>query len=502
MMKAASGKDVSGRDDMQRLGTILLMGVLSLGIVMSVALAQELPGATVEERAINGAKAYIKQHNLQNPSLTMLLISLFKNSMPKYAQQWEELTGVKMKFIEYGYTDIPAKIMAEAVAKTGEYDIFNQFPYVVPDAAGAGVIVPLDEYAAKGKPDFSGIEPALQAQQYYNDQLYFFLLDGDHLILELRQDILALPGAKEEFKAKYGWEPGCPQTMAQWEQLAEFFHTPKGQTRWGKTFEQGLYGAMGYRAINFSYRHFPAYFGGLLFDKDMQPRINTPRGIEAIKAFTSIVKYMPPDIQGWGTPQIYPFWASGQAFSVMSFPSIVGYGNANPQSQIKGQQLSCVIPGVEIDGKLVRRSPQAAGTGYMVSRYSKHPELAYYFLQWLTGPTKGDEAIADGQGFWDPMRRSNLTNPAIIEKFGKQFLETTMENAKYATSLLMLEGNEEYFNILDKNLALVMQGNATAEEAAAHIEADWNRVTEDIGRKNQMRAWRSGVESGAYIDKF
>jgi multiple sugar transport system substrate-binding protein len=487
---------------MKRISRVILLSSISLGLLISTTFSQVLPGATVEERAINGAKAYIKQHHLQDPSLTMLLISLFKNSMPKYAQQWEELTGVKMKFIEYGYTDIPAKIMAEAVAKTGEYDIFNQFPYVVPDAAGAGVIIPLDDYAAKGKPDFSGIEPALRAQQYYNGKQYFFLLDGDHLILVLRQDLLDLPGAKEEFKAQYGWEAGCPQTMAQWEQLAEFFHTKKGDTRWGKTFEQDLYGAMGYRAINFSYRHFPAYFGGLLFDKDMHPRLNTPHGIEAIKAFTSIVQYMPPDIQGWGTPQIYPFWASGQAFSVMSFPSIVGFGNANPQSTIKGQQLSCVIPGVELNGKLVRRSPQAAGTGYMVSRYSKHPELAYYFLQWLTGPTKGDEAIADGQGFWDPMRASNVTNPAIIEKFGKQFVETTMENAKYATSLLMLEGNEEYFNILDKNLALVMQRNATAAEAAKNIETEWERVTEDIGRKNQIRAWRSGVESGAYIDKF
>ena len=59
------------------------------------------------------------------------------------------------------------------------------------------------------------------------------------------------------------------------------------------------------------------------------------------------------------------------------------------RSKIKGQQLSCSIPGVQVDGKLVRRSPQSAGTGYMISRYSKHPELVYYFLQWLTGPTKG-----------------------------------------------------------------------------------------------------------------
>ncbi|MFO1350021.1 MAG: extracellular solute-binding protein [Gammaproteobacteria bacterium] len=475
--------------------------LLALGAV-GFACAETLPGATVEERAINGAKEYVKSHKLEQPTLTILLMSLFKNAMPAYAQRWQELTGVKINFIEYGYTDIPAKIMAEAVAKTGQYDIFNQFPYVVPDAAGAGVLVALDEYAAKGQPDFSGIVPALRAQQTYNGKLYFFLLDGDHLILELRKDILDLPGAKEEFKAQYGWEAGCPDTMAQWEQLAAFFHTKKGATRWGKTFDQDLYGAMGYRAMEFSYRHFPAYFGGLLFDKDMNPRINTPQGVAAIKAFTSIVKYMPPDIQGWGTPQIYPFWASGQAFSVMSFPSVVGFANSNADSKIKGQQLSCRMPGVEIDGKLVWRSPQAAGTGYMVSRYSKNPELAYYFLQWLTGPTVGDEAIADPKGFWDPFRQSNLSNPAIVAKFGQQFLETTMTNVKQAMSLLMLEGNSEYFNVLDKNLASVMQGNISAEQAAKNIEQGWNAVTDDIGREHQIEAWRSGVESGAYIDKF
>jgi ABC-type glycerol-3-phosphate transport system substrate-binding protein len=211
---------------------------------------------------------------------------------------------------------------------------------------------------------------------------------------------------------------------------------------------------------------------------------------------------MPPDIQGWQTPQIYPFWASGQAFSVMSFPSIVGYAQTAPKTVVKEQQLSCIIPGVRVNDKLVRRSPQAAGTGYLVIRYSKHPELAYYFMQWLTGPTKGDEAIADPNGLWDPMRQSNLTDPAIIEKFGKQFLETTLENAKYAVSLLAIPGNEEYFNVLDQNLALVMQGNIPVEEAAKRIEEGWNKITDDIGRKSQVAAWRKSVESGAYIDKF
>ena len=482
------------------LGVLLLLAGLRLSI--PAVLADVLPGATVEERAINGAREYVKQNNLKNPSLTMLMISRFKNSMPTFAKQWADLTGVKMRFVESVYSDIPAKIMAEAVAKTGEYDIFNQFPYVVPDAAGAGVLMPMDEYAAKGQPDFSSMEAPLQAQQTYNGKLYFFLLDGAQLLLVLRKDLLELPGVKEEFQAKYGWEPGCPETVTQWEQLAEFFHTQKGQTRWGKTFDQDLYGALGYRSLNFSHRYFPVYFGGLWFDKYMRPRINTPQGIQAMKNFAAIVKYMPPDIQGWGTPQIYSFWASGQAFSVMSMPSIVGYGNANPESKIKGQQLSCLMPGVQVDRRLVRRSPQAAGAGYMISRYSKHPELAYYFLQWLTGPTKGDEAMAHPQGFWDPMRRSNLTNETILAKFGQQFVEVTLENTKYATSLLMLPGNEEYFNILDKHLALVMQGNMPPEEATKKIEEGWNKVTDDLGRQEQMKLWRSGVESGMYLDKF
>jgi multiple sugar transport system substrate-binding protein len=482
------------------LGAVLLLAGLCLGA--TPVGADVLPGETVEERAVNGAKEYIQNNNLKNPSLTMLMLTRFKNALPALTKQWEELTGVKIKFVEAHEAESATKIMAEAVAKTGAYDIFNQFPSVVPDAAAAGVILPLDAYAARGQPDFAGMEAPLRAQQSYQGKLYLLLLSGDQLMLVLRRDLLELPGVKEEWQTRYGRELGCPDTLAQWGQLAEFFQTKKGQTRWGKTFDYDLYGALGYRSMHASHRHFPAYFGGLFFDREMRPRMSTPQGLRAIGAFRSIVKYMPPDIQSWGTPQLYSFWISGQAFSVMASPSIVPYGDANAESNVKGQQLSCPIPGVQVNGKLVRRAPQVAGTGYMVSRYSKHPELAYYFLQWLTGPTKGDEAIAHPKGFWNPMRRSNLTHEAILAKFGHQFVEATLENTQYATSPLMLPGNEAYFHVLDQYLALVLQGTLSPEEAAKKIDEGWNNVTDDLGRQEQIKFWRSSVESGVYIDKF
>jgi multiple sugar transport system substrate-binding protein len=328
-------------------------------------------------------------------------------------------------------------------------------------------------------------------------------LDGDHLILMLRKDLVENPQARAEYRQRFGKDLACPDTMAEWEQQAAFFHTEKGKTRWGITFEQPLYGALGYRSINFSYRHFPAYLGTLAFDKEMKPQIDTPNGIRAIRQFVSIVKYMPADIQGWGTPQIYPFWGSGQAYSAMSFPSIVGYGEKNASSKVAGKQLPCLVPQVEVNGKLVRRIPQAAGTSYMVNKYSKNQELAYYFIQWLASPEIGDRAVADPEGFWDPFRESQRTNTKIADKYGsKAFVDTTLDAVNQVVSLLWIQGNYEYFKILDNQLADVMNGNITPEEGAKRIARGWDGVTEDVGRKEQIEAWRAGVESGIYIDKF
>ena len=80
-------------------------------------------------------------------------------------------------------------------------------------------------------------------------------------------------------------------------------------------------------------------------------------------------------------------------------------------------------------------------------------------------PERGDEAVAH-RGLLGSLRVDQINNKKILDRFGAEMVKTTIENSKYAASLLLIEGNYEYFKILDNNLADVMNKNITAEEAA------------------------------------
>lgn len=488
---------------------ILLVGAAAEGATKAAPRKEGTPrpaaaggAAGVADRAVQGAKAYLKKIGVDRLEQTMMLTSLFAKAQPKYLQEWEQLTGIKIKTVEFGYTEIPAKIMADAVAKSGQYDMYNHQMYMVPDAVEAGVVAALDDWAKVGRPYFDDIPKTLRNEMYYRGKLYAFFTDGDQSILALRKDLLELPAARQAFKAKFGRDPGCPDTWKQWEEMASFYNGKKGQNFYGLVLENDLYGAQEYRSRDFAYRWWQGRYaskGKHFFDRNMKPLIDGPEGIEATAEMVSITKYMPRDIFGWATPQNYPFFAGGNSFSISTFPSIVGFAE-RPQHKASGKVLSCLIPGSLVKGKLVRRSVQPAGTMYMVSRYSKHPEAAYWFLQWFTSPTVGNRAVADPDGFWDPFRENQITDARIVAKFGEQFLRVTFENAKIAVPMLPLQGNREYFDALDVALQEAFHGRISPEEAMKRTARQWDKITDEIGRAKQIEVWKSVVQSGSYFD--
>ena len=218
-----------------------------------------------------------KNTNCKNPSLTLLLISLFRNAMPAYARQWEELTDIKVNFIEYGYTDIPSKIMAEAIARTGQYDISTTSPTSCPIAAGAGVLMPLDDYTERGRPELFRHRTGPARPTALQRQTVFFscstAITSSWCCARIfwscrapkknsRRSTAGNPVARKRWRSGNNWRR---------------FSTPGRATRDGARRSTRTCTAPWATApLTFSYRHFPAYFGGLLFDQDMNPLVNTP----------------------------------------------------------------------------------------------------------------------------------------------------------------------------------------------------------------------------------
>ena len=468
-----------------------LAAVLTLACALwaGAAFAQAVPGATADERAVNGAKAYMKAKGLTSLKLNMMMPSIFTAGSTAEMAGFEKATGIGVNYFEVGILQIQSKAMSEAVAKSGSFDFWIGDPISLPDLVEAGLARPVDDLVARGRPDFDDIIGGFQEQGRYKAKTYGLVADGDNFILVLRRDWLEKPDERRKFKAKYNWEPGCPDTYEQWYQLAEFF------TRDSKgTGVPDLYGAMGYRARGWGWRWWLQQFyakGGMPFDDQMKPLIAGREGVEALRDYIALTKFMPKDILGWATPQAYPFYAGGNAFSIMTYPSVAIAAEHPEKSKIAGKNRYCLVPGYMVGGRLVRRAIQGFGNIFYVSNFGKHPEAAYWLAQYMTSKEVSACLVAGPNSVYDPYRRSHLTDPRVIKARTKEMLEVHLKNAQVSPPMILVQGAVEYNDVLDANVQESLLGKLSPEQALQNTAAAWEKITNQLGRRQQIEGWKA-----------
>jgi multiple sugar transport system substrate-binding protein len=455
----------------------------------SPLLAQTPAGKTADERAVEGARAYLKSKNLTSLRLNMLMPSIFTAGSLVEMAAFEKLTGIAVAYSEVGILQVQAKAMSEAVARSGSFDFWIGDPISLPDLAEAGLARPIDDFAGRGRPELDDIVGGFQEQARYKGKTYGLVADGDNFLMVLRRDLLENPQERQKFKAKYGWEPGCPDTYEQWGQLAEFY------TR--DTNGDGvpdLYGAMGYRSRGWGWRWWIQQFyekGGMPFDDQMKPQIAGKEGVEALRDYIALTKFMPKDILGWATPQAYPFYAAGNAFSIMTYASVAIAAEHPERSKVAGKNRYCLVPGYMVGGKLLRRSLQGFGNIFYVSNYSKHPEAAYWLAQFMTSKEVSARLASGPNSVYDPFRRSHGTDPRVVKARTKEMLDAHLRNAQVTVPMILIQGAVEYNDVLDQNVQEALLGQISPEEALKRTTAAWEKITDQLGRKQQIEGWKA-----------
>jgi len=465
------------------------------------------PPGTVSERAVVGARALVEKGIVPKGTVLKLLhVAGSRAQLYPFLGEWEDKTGIGVELVTVGVEgDIFTKLMAEATAKTGIYDMATIFSTWMGDLVEAGIAKPLDEYYKKyepvGPPEVAPIEPLGSYTTMYKGKRYSLFADADVYTLTYRKDLIENPDYMSEFKAEYGYDLKPPDTWEEAVDVAKFFNEKDLKAPDGTK----LYGAFFYAEPGFAgYTTWITIFvskGGILFSpKDMKSMVNTPEGVEALELMAKLVPYMHPETVTGTWASLYQRYSEGKAVLAMAWPSLIKWAQDPATSVVVGKNGSAPVPGAKVTvagtEKIIKAAVNPVNWVGMVSNYSKYPEAAYLFLQWWTSPEIGYE-VCPIKGIMDAYRRnwfeSEKERLHMEMAYTPEFIKAFPKAIASSFPDLMLPGAWSFLEVLNKNVNAVCAGTKEAKPALDETAAAWEETTDRLGRDKLLEAWKATV---------
>jgi len=403
-------------------------------------------------------------------------------------KEWENLTGIVLDA-----HIVPQQPIRQTLQNDTGVDITVARNHEYPDLLAEGLVTDLTplyaEYGFRLDDNATDgfIRPDLQA--WAGEHAVAIPADGDIVLLYLRRDLLDSPPEQAAFRKTYGRALAAPKTWAEYEELLRFFHRP-AQGLYGCAEERDQEGAWMYWMPRFLSAALPYQ---ALFDAQMRPLLDTPAGIAATASYIAAVKYSAAGTtdNGKGYNYVLPLFAQGKAFAAIS--TVAGAKLFNGEgSAVRGKFVTVPVPGYRHGRHVLRRNTPIYGNNLVVPKSAKNARLAFLYAMWLTDPDISARSIGVTGGFADPYRWNHLRDARIREIYTAEALETFA--GEWATTLPAgtgLRGDGDYLAALDRNLTAAARGEIGAHEAMKRTSAEWETITERLGRTDQIRQWQA-----------
>ena len=125
-------------------------------------------------------------------------------------------------------------------------------------------------------------------------------------------------------------------------------------------------------------------------------------------------------------------------------------------------------------------------------------DAAYAFLSYMSQPAQSNEDVTIGRSGFNPYRVSQFENvqpwldAGFTEEGAANYLgaiQDSLNSPNMALDLRIPQNARYQQVILDTVLSQFLAGEFTAEEAAQEIFDQWEEVTEELGREDQLAAY-------------
>ena len=482
----------------------VLAVMTALWSVFPVKATAEAPEDPYSSKAI-GAKNY--------RGVTLNVLTLEKPVLGEptelHARQFEQLTGARVIVHHVPFDNLYQELLLGL--KQQKYDVVFYGSMWIAD------VVPYLEPIPKkmlNSPQYRDVLPHYQRIASWGRVPYQVPVDGDRHYLQYRRDLLKDPAWRAAYRKKTGRDLTVPKTWPELQEIARFFQGRKladGRIISGiaeVTVSDALLGNQFIKRAA-PYAKHPRVKGGFYFDlKTMEPLINTPGFVEALKDFVAAQDLYPPGGRTFSFPQVIRSFGKGEAVFSDSWddPFIQAMEPGNPLRNKVGAALS---PGSR---KVWNRTtgtwdafPEVNYAPYIVygwtsgvPRATPHKEAAFDFLGFFANRENHAADLLVGRYGMNPFRRGDLDRELWVKRAGwdetvadsyVQTLERMNQNRNWVLDLRIHRG-QEYVQILSVGVYRALTGRQSPQAALDEVAERWRQLTRRVGVDKQREAYR------------
>ena len=473
----------------------------------------------VGELCLGATKANVAEGEFAGVELTFMGLNnqnLHNFLFRGFLKPWEAYTGAKINWIDLAQADYNARLQQSIATGTVDFDITEMGAPFEGDTAGKGLLDEMPDWVATqiDSKDLVGyLQPPVGT---WNGKTYRVNLDGDTHTFAYRKDYFG-EGSISGQPVPTHWEEIATLPAA----LAGKNDPITGTQAYGfldpLKYQWGGFGFyfLGDRAAAYAkHPDDPAW----LFDPEtMKPRVNNPGWVQAIQDVLDLVKanaYPPDQLNADPNTTAFSQFLGGTG-AALCWWGDVGSNARTSDTSVVGDVVGFSInPGANkvYNSKTAaweekeNFAPNLAYLGwgvYVTSRVSgdeKKRKAAWSAAAHLGGKDISLWMAAYPSGF-QPYRNSQFQYDEWVaagydRDFVEDYLGSNLDSYNHPNGAIepRIPGIFQYYSIAEDELVKGINGQyASAQETADAIAAAWEKITDQIGRDDQIKLYKASL---------
>ncbi len=484
----------------------------------------------VGEMVLGPTKANVKEGEFAGVELTFMGLNnqnLHNVLFRGFLKPWEAYTGAKINWIDLAQADYNARLQQSIATGTVDFDIIEMGAPFEGDVCGKGLTSEMPDWV-KQQIDVGDIVGYLQPPVgTWDGKTYRVTVDGDAHNFNYRTDVFSDSALAEAWKADGGdkaglAEWGVPKTWQQVQAVTKFLKGKQidGQDIYGYLDAPKPWGGFGFYFLGSRATAYAKHPDdkAWLFDADtMKPRVNNPAWVRAIQDVIDALPSEPPDQLNADPNQTAFSQFLGGTGSMVSWWGDVGSNVKTNDSSVVGDKTGfSILPGSDdvYNAKTGKWDKLASGPNYApncaylgwgvyvmarVDSDEKKKKAAWSAAAHLGGKDLSLWTAMYPSGF-QPYRNSHFDIPEWVaagydEGFISSYLKSEGDSYNHPNAAIepRIPGIFQYYSVAEDELAKVFAGQATAQAGADAIAAAWEKITDQIGRDNQIKLYKASL---------